>query len=189
MNWSTATINQCTIAGNSGPQQGGGIDNEGTMTLDNSIVAGNTTNIYGADLYTSPSHSTVLNYSLLQNPYTWGGCSSIRLRLQRGPQARGAGLRRRTDANHPAPLDSPAIGHGSNAYATGLTTDQRGYPRIVGTNVDMGAYESQPFSIVVDNPVDENDGNYLPGDISASARQSRWPTTSPKPRSPSPPAC
>jgi hypothetical protein len=39
---------------------------------------------------------------------------------------------------------SPAINTGSNAAAVGLTTDQRGFNRIVNLIVDIGAYEFQP---------------------------------------------
>ena len=49
---------------------------------------------------------------------------------------------------------SPAIGAGSNALAVDangnrLTTDQRGFPRIVNGIVDIGAFESSGFTITV----------------------------------------
>jgi hypothetical protein len=43
---------------------------------------------------------------------------------------------------------SPALDAGSNALLpTGLTTDQRGLPRIVNGTVDIGAFESQGFTL------------------------------------------
>ena len=45
---------------------------------------------------------------------------------------------------------SPAIGAGNNALIpAGVTTDQRGLPRIVNTIVDIGAFESSGFTIAV----------------------------------------
>ena len=57
---------------------------------------------------------------------------------------------------------------GDSALATGagLTTDQTGAPRIYGT-VDIGSYELQePANLVVSTLVDEDDGDYTPGDLS-----------------------
>ena len=43
-----------------------------------------------------------------------------------------------------APLiGSPLIGAGANVLVSPITTDQRGYPRLVGTNADIGAVEVQ----------------------------------------------
>ena len=43
---------------------------------------------------------------------------------------------------------SPAIDAGSNTLIpSGVTTDQRGQPRIIGSTVDIGAFESQGFTI------------------------------------------
>ena len=43
---------------------------------------------------------------------------------------------------------SPAINGGNNALIpTGVTTDQRGLARIVGGTVDIGAFESNLFTI------------------------------------------
>jgi hypothetical protein len=57
-----------------------------------------------------------------------------------------------------APLPgSPVINAGSNAAAAGLATDQRGFLRVVGPTVDIGAVEFQPPGVAVtitssDNP-------------------------------------
>src|SRR5262249_40594107 len=50
---------------------------------------------------------------------------------------------------------SPALDAGSNALAVGpdgapLTTDQRGFTRVVGTAVDIGAFELQVQDLVID---------------------------------------
>ena len=46
---------------------------------------------------------------------------------------------------------SPAIDAGNNALIpAGVTTDQRGLPRIVNGTVDIGAFESSGFILVLD---------------------------------------
>src|SRR5262249_13852078 len=58
---------------------------------------------------------------------------------------------------------SPAIGKGdSSLIPTGVTTDQRGAPRINGGTVDIGAVESGPFTIVVTALTDEDNGTIDP---------------------------
>ena len=47
----TMTVNQCTLSGNSDGKGGGGIGNDGTLTLFNSIVAGNTAGLYRVRIY------------------------------------------------------------------------------------------------------------------------------------------
>jgi CSLREA domain-containing protein len=68
----------------------------------------------------------------------------------------------RTHALLPGSL---ALNAGNDTYAVGITNDQRGYDRTVGT-VDIGAFESQKSLFEVDTLVDENDGDYGPGDRS-----------------------
>jgi hypothetical protein len=51
---------------------------------------------------------------------------------------------------------SPAIGGGSTAYAT--ATDQRGFPRVVNGQIDIGAFQTQPSSRVT-NLTDSGPGS------------------------------
>ncbi len=54
-----------------------------------------------------------------------------------------------TQTTPPLPA-SQALGHGSTALVpAGLTTDQRGLPRVVGGGVDIGAVETQPTQAVL----------------------------------------
>ena len=59
---------------------------------------------------------------------------------------------------------SPALNAGNSAAASTLTTDQRGSARLVGGIVDIGAFEYG--AILVSALADENDGNYVTGDLS-----------------------
>jgi Ca2+-binding RTX toxin-like protein len=146
-----ATINNCTIDGNSAYDVGGGIDNEGstaTLELANTIVAGNTAATDG-DLAGNTSSG---DYNLVQNV---GDAS-----LAGTHNITGKDPLLNTLANNGGPTftmlpksTSPVINHGSNALALypdalPLTTDQRGtgFARIVNTTVDIGAVEVQTAS-------------------------------------------
>jgi mucin-19 len=138
-NAGAATLTNCTVGFNVASYDGGGIftgaengvGDVGDLTLNNTIVAGN-----GAptnpDLYGTYTGS----YNLI------GGNPLL------GPLADNGGPTQ-TMALLPG---SPAIDAGSNALAVDangnpLTTDQRGLPRVVGTAVDIGAFESQGFTL------------------------------------------
>ncbi|MEO0354484.1 MAG: choice-of-anchor Q domain-containing protein [Cyanobacteria bacterium P01_A01_bin.3] len=58
---------------------------------------------------------------------------------------------------------SPALDNGSNP--AGLSTDQRGFPRVIGSAPDVGAFE-QNSTIVVDTTEDAVDGDFSRGDRS-----------------------
>ena len=68
--------------------------------------------------------------------------------------------------------DSPAIDAGDPDAIAGVAGvpefDQRGNPftRVADGRIDMGAYEQQAFSFVVDTLVDESDGDFSVGDLS-----------------------
>ena len=68
---------------------------------------------------------------------------------------------------------SPAINAGNpNFNASGfnppLDSDYRGphFTRVSGGRIDLGAYEAQTLSLVVDSLVDENDEDHSVGDLS-----------------------
>ena len=142
----TLTVANSTISGNSvSVTGGGGILNEGTLTVSNSIVAGNSV--------TGPTGT----YADIDGSYTDNG----------GNQASGSSSPTSTITIKLAPLGkyggptqtmvplpgSPAICTGLAAnIATGVTTDQRGYPNTNTTYtgyssgspcVDSGAVQSQ----------------------------------------------
>jgi predicted outer membrane repeat protein len=135
------TLLGSTVAGNSA-DAGGGINDEGEMTAANSIIAGNTSD----DIETAGTPVNSLGFNLVGETDGSAGWISTDLtgtvakplNPKLGPLANNGGP---TQTLLPQP-GSPAINHGSNALVpAGLTTDQRGLPRIVGGTVDIGAVE------------------------------------------------
>jgi Concanavalin A-like lectin/glucanases superfamily len=126
-NYGSLTVNQCTIAGNSAPPDGGGgiyeddYDGSPTLTPSNSIVAGNTAqNIdAGFDASFTGSDNLTSGDPLLAPLGNYGSPTPTM----------------------PPLAGSPAIDGCTNG--TDFTTDQRGYPRIVGPFADIGAVELQ----------------------------------------------
>jgi hypothetical protein len=153
VNAGTATLTNCTISGNSVglyKGSGGGLENSGTVTLANTIVAGNTAptdpdvsggvmsqgnNLIGATDGSSGWVSSDLTGTSMQplNPLL-------------GPLGNYGG---HTQSMALLP-GSPAIDAGKNTLIpAGVTTDQRGRPRIINRHVDIGAFESSGFTISI----------------------------------------
>lgn len=144
----SSTIINCTFSGNYSysPFPGGGIyiQNGGTVTIGNSIVAGNTADTGGPDVY---GPFTSLGNNLIgTTDGSTGWISSDRtgtmaapLNADLGTLADNGGP---TATMMPAPA-SPAINAGSVALIPpGTVTDQRGLARVVDGKVDIGSVES-----------------------------------------------
>ncbi len=162
---------------------GGGIFNDdGTVTLSNSTLSGNSAIIGGGGIFTTGGAVTLQDTIDAGNqgiaPDFAGTVSSNGSNLiGDGSGSNGwsstdqvGGVTTSTNPINPllAPLGdyggptqtmallpgSPAIDAGSNALIPpGVTTDQRGLPRIVNDTVDIGAFEDQ---LVVTAPVNQN---------------------------------
>ena len=130
------TLTNTTLTGNTANTFGGGIYiNSGTVTLANSIVAGNTSSGSYADVdgnYSDHGGNVASNNA--------GATSTITPNLALLANYGGS-----TQTLLPLP-GSPAICAGTAANATGLTTDQRGLPRTVTYSatscVDAGAVQT-----------------------------------------------
>jgi CSLREA domain-containing protein len=158
------------LDGEDGQGMGGGIFNlEGSLTVLNSTVVDNVVNGAGRQIYqlsVGVVSTTVLNNSILasadvtvhdfemQSILPGFANSSGSNNLIRSPNNFGGGVVSNADPllgaladnggptfTHLPQAGSPVINAGSNAAAASLTTDQRGFGRIAGGTVDIGAVE------------------------------------------------
>jgi hypothetical protein len=142
-NTSSIRLYSCTLAGNHASDKGGGIEETtGTLLLENSIIAGNTATNSGPDLKAS-SINTQLGVSLLSSINGLGGGFAG---IVASPNLSALGDYGGSTRTMPPQAGSPAINAGG---ATALTVDQRGLPRVVGPEVDIGAVEDQASLIVI----------------------------------------
>jgi hypothetical protein len=147
------TVSQCTISGNTGYYGGGGIYlNNTPVSVNNSIIAGNSAPagtghdmdifiVNGALTYASANLVQFVDGTVLTTPTT--GPAPLTNSPALAPLGNNGGP---TRTILPLP-GSPAIDGCTNG--TSFTTDQRGFPRIVGPLADLGAVEFQDASPVV----------------------------------------
>jgi predicted outer membrane repeat protein len=147
----TVTLKQCTLAYNSvGASGGGGVDLSGaTLNIDSCIVAGNTAaNGHGPDI-SSASGTVSAQYCLIGNGFDSsvnnGSSGNIvgPTNSPINPLLANLGNYGGPTQTMPPLFGSPAIDMGDNTTTNSLATDQRGYPRLSGSQVDMGAVEAQ----------------------------------------------
>ena len=140
------TLNNVTVTANillgECPNAGAVYQYGGNITLNNTLMAGNTFNGAAADLRSSFSLSVAGSNNLVRDAspsvtFTNPPLTSDPLL---GALANNGGV----TFTHALPSGSPAIDAGSSTSV--LTTDQRGtgFPRLVGSAVDIGAFELGP---------------------------------------------
>ena len=162
-------------AGNNGSSTGygGGIYNFGSSNpiLTNVTIAGNRAEIGGGGIYIASGTSVIRNSIIYGNAnddltdltgsVTWSPDHNIIGLDDPNPlfmDPKDAGSAPTTEGNYRLRKDSPAINAGDKSVydedqppdlpdLSGITTDVDGNPRIVGDNVDLGAYE-HPFALV-----------------------------------------
>jgi hypothetical protein len=146
-NMGTLNMNNVTITDNratsGNPGGAGGVFNTGTVNLRNTIIAGNTAadnqmpNVRGA--FVSNGNNLVGNTACgtgFSATAPWNDKLNVVANL--GALANNGG---QTDT-HALLIGSLAIDTGNNENAP--ATDQRGFTRIVGGTIDIGAYEFAP---------------------------------------------
>jgi parallel beta-helix repeat protein len=164
-NSGTANLTDCTVSGNTVTNtvngDGGGLENFGTstLTLTNTIVAGNTTAGSPSDIGGPASSSVTGSYDLIGTGGSGGLSSDPTYHNQlnvANPGLDPNGLQSNGGPTQTIALlpGSPAIGTGSPTRATDpitgqtVTTDQRGFSLpAAGTPQDIGAFQDQGFTI------------------------------------------
>jgi parallel beta-helix repeat protein len=142
--YDTFRVRNSTIANNTAGIAGGGIyfyySDGGSVAVENSIIAGNTVG-KGSNPDLAGGGSFDLSYSLVQTP----GSANIN---NNGGNLLGQDPLLGPLGNHGGPTqtqlpagNSPAVNAGDPAFTPPPSTDQRGFPRVVGGRIDMGAVE------------------------------------------------
>lgn len=145
---STLSGNRVTGDGQGGGGTGGGVANSGPLQLGNSLVSGNAA-LTGKELFQYNAANFV---SQGHNLFGENGASGVEggtLAASDIVPTVGIGAILAPLSNYGGPTQthllmpgSPAINAGDNALIpSGVTTDQRGFPRIQGGTVDIGAVE------------------------------------------------
>lgn len=117
------TLYNCTVSGNTSGIEGGGIfNNIGTLVMTNTILAGNVA---------SSNQDIVGSYS--------GGNNFVGGNPELAPLANYGGP---TQTMRPI-YGSPVVDTGSDSVASFIPEDQRGYQRLYGAHVDIGAVEAE----------------------------------------------
>jgi len=140
---STVTIRNSTIFSNSAPDTGGVFSDYGTLTAVSTIIASNTGGDVGEsdgtpelDAFASGSVNNLIGDAATAGGLTNGVDGNlVGVDPLLGPLANNGGPTR----THRLLAGSPAINTGANPEA--LTTDQRGFQRVRGTAIDIGAVE------------------------------------------------
>jgi parallel beta-helix repeat protein len=159
-NYGTLDLTACTVSGNTAATSSGGIYNYwgqkysgASTTLVDTIVAGNTdTTSTASDVGGTGASAVTGSYSMIGSGGSGGitGGSSGDIVLTGGASL---GLAPLGDYGGPTQTiallpGSPVIGAGSGSLlASSITTDQRDEPRTVNGNLDIGAFESQGFTL------------------------------------------
>jgi hypothetical protein len=139
-NQRTAAITSSTITGNTAASQGGGIRNIGTITVNNSVVAGNTES-------TNPNDDcSFCGTQSASNLFSTAGTPITGTQAMLAPLAY-YGLNQTVRTMLPLP-GSPVIEAGDpTLLPVNLSTDERLLPRTINSKLDLGAVEANYTSV------------------------------------------
>ena len=170
--WTGSEVKYSTVSNNHATEGAGIFSREFINTqIRSSLVAGNAggEDLVGAGAANNSFHS--FGHNLigggngsgafdLASDQVIGAAGDPRL----GPLADNGG----PTPTHALLFGSPAMEGGNPSVSNPPSLDQRGSDRIVGT-IDIGAFErglSDPLTPMVDTLIDEDDGDFSPGDLS-----------------------
>ncbi|HEX3129596.1 MAG TPA: IPTL-CTERM sorting domain-containing protein [Thermoanaerobaculia bacterium] len=142
---SFVTLRLTTVSNNTAARRGGSlhqVGENGGFDIDHSIVA----NGVPEDINSSFGYY-VANYSLIEDsivPPVFGSNNIFGVDPLLGPLANNGG----PTLTHALLPGSPAIDAGNPAIQAPPPTDQRGFARIYGPAIDLGAVEAQPLDVI-----------------------------------------
>jgi predicted outer membrane repeat protein len=159
-NGGTTTLLNTTISGNQASLVGGGIWNQfGTVNVENTIIAGNTstgtTSNDVEEAFTSQGNNLIgdTDGSTGFGGSDLAGTGLTPLDPKLGPLADYGG----PTQTMALLAGSPAIDAGNNSGVP--ANDQRGFARVANGTVDIGAFEAQPVTFTVRNTNDSGPGS------------------------------
>ena len=145
-----STSVNCSFVGNIATSEGGGIYGYTLPSTATNCIFWQNTAPVGTQVYDDDASVT---YSAIQGGFTGQGNISITQDNETG----GPLFVNPAAGNYQLQPGSPCINKGSNAaVAADMTTDLTGNPRIFGGTVDMGAYEWQGPSRILNMPTDDS---------------------------------
>jgi Vibrio cholerae sialidase, lectin insertion/Chlamydia polymorphic membrane protein (Chlamydia_PMP) repeat len=151
-NAATVTIDNSTFFGNSAMTNGGGLENANSLTINNSTFLGNSAGGYGGGvILDSGSFGNFVNTIIAGNtaghsapsPDVAGNYYGIGNLVGGNPLLAPLGNYGGPTQTMPPLAGSPALDAGVDTIIGSLPNDQRGYPRLSGAHVDVGAVEAQ----------------------------------------------
>jgi hypothetical protein len=147
INGGTLSVTNSTFTGNSA-DGGGGIDNGGTTTLTNTLLAANTA-LHDVNCFNENGTIADGGHNLEFNPTTTCGFSAGNHDVFTDPLLAPLGNYGGTTQTVALQPGSPAIDAGAAVGGSVPNSDQRGITRPQLGGVDIGAFESQGFTMSV----------------------------------------
>lgn len=143
---SSPTLTNVTFSGNSG-RFGGGLYNRSNSNpnIRNAILWGNTA-LSGTQIYNLTSDTFIPSIPIVSDSVVQGGYAGGTHIITSDPLLGALGNYGGSTQTIPLLRGSSAIDAGDDAHCP--ETDQRGVPRPQGAHCDIGAYESQGFTLI-----------------------------------------
>lgn len=162
MSTSAPKLTNMVVSGNSAVGAGGGMENSGSPVVTNVTISGNTAQSLpeSSELFNYSSSAPIFRNSIIYGNGVWGDLEDVQYSLVQNQgsnvsygEAGKHNLPTKTNplfqnppmGNYRLQTESPAINKGSNTFFEGLNTkskDMAGNPRLTGSAIDMGAFES-----------------------------------------------
>jgi len=156
----TLFINQCTLAGNSAGTGGGGISSSGQVKLVQSTLSANLAGSYAGGIHSGGAGTLVLSNAVVagnsapSSPDVDIAYSGTAYQVGGNPLLATLGYYGGPTPTMPPLPGSSLVNAGNDTVAGNFATDQRGFPRLAGVHVDIGAVEVQ--SPAINPPVMKN---------------------------------
>jgi len=200
------TLTNSTLSGNSASSQGGGINNTGTLNLSNSTLSGNSATAGNGGGLRNTSTSNLAN-NIIANSLNGGDVKNTSTINQTAPNLVEDGTLSGAITGDPSlgalqnnggttsthallsgsiaidkgdstllPADSRDLDGDSNTTEP-LPLDQRGYTRVIGSQVDLGAVEARNIFLAPVTVTEGNAGSTLANFIVTLSTDSNTQTT------------